>query len=95
MERLRTAVQQGFSPERLEIEDESFRHAGHAGVRDAARAGETHYAMLVVADAFEGLSRVQRSRRVHEALAEEFKTGLHALSLTLRTPGEASNESMI
>ncbi len=90
MERLRAAVQQGFSPEQLEIEDESFRHAGHAGVRAAGGAGETHYAMLVVAGAFEGLSRVQRSRRVHEVLAAEFNTGLHALSLTLRTPLEAA-----
>lgn len=80
-----------FSPERLEIEDESARHAGHAGVREAGTTGgETHYAMLMVSQAFDGLSRVQRSRLVHEALAAEFGSGLHALSLTLRSPKEAA-----
>ena len=87
MDRLRVAIEQGFAPERLEIEDESARHAGHAGTRGVA-GGETHYAVLVVSDAFAGLSRVERSRRVHDALAAEFAGGLHALSLTLRTPGE-------
>ncbi len=93
MDRLRAAMQQGFAPERLEIEDESAQHAGHAGVREAgvaAMGGETHYAMLLVSPVFGGLSRVQRSRLVHEALAAEFSSGLHALSLTLRTPEEAA-----
>lgn len=91
MDRLRTAMEQGFTPERLEIEDESARHAGHAGVREAGAAGgETHYAMLLVSPVFRSLSRVQRSRLVHEALAPEFSAGLHALSLTLRTPEEAA-----
>ncbi|MDE2391216.1 MAG: BolA family transcriptional regulator, partial [Rhodospirillales bacterium] len=36
-----------------------------------------------------GLSRVARQRAVNEALAGEFSTGMHALSLTLRTPEEA------
>ena len=90
LERLRAALQQRFSPQHLEIEDESARHAGHAGVRGTEGAGETHYAMVMVTSAFDGLSRVQRSRLVHEALAGEFAGGLHALSLTLRTPAEAS-----
>jgi len=92
MDRLKAVVEQRFAPAHVEIDDESARHAGHAGVREggaAAAAGETHYAMLLVSSAFDGLSRVQRSRLVHEALAAEFASGLHALSLTLRTPQEA------
>ena len=61
------------------------------GVRAAgasAAGGETHFALLVVSAAFAGLGRVQRSRLVHDALDEEFRAGLHALSLTLRTPSE-------
>ena len=92
-DRLRAAVEQGFAPQQLEIEDESARHAGHAGVRDAGGGGETHYAMLVVSEAFRGRSRVQRSRMLHEALAQEFASGLHALSLTLRTPEEMAASS--
>ena len=88
--RIRARITERFAPERLELLDESARHAGHAGVREAGAAagGETHYALLVVSDAFAGLSRVQRSRLVHDALGEEFRGGLHALSLTLRTAPE-------
>lgn len=83
MEKLLT---QQFSPRVLAIEDESARHAGHAGARPG---GETHYRLRLVSDAFEGLSRVARQRLVYHALREEFDTGLHALSLDLKTPGEA------
>lgn len=89
--RIHARIEQRFAPSRLELADESARHAGHAGVRDSgAVGGETHYALLVVSEAFSGLGRVQRSRLVHEALGDEFATGLHALSLTLRTPEEAA-----
>lgn len=69
------------------LEDESARHAGHAGARPG---GETHYRLRIVSEAFEGLSRVARQRLVYEALREEFDTGLHALSLDLKTRAEAA-----
>ena len=84
-QRIATALQAAFAPVALRIEDESAQHAGHAG---AAPGGETHYAVLLVAPAFAGQSRVARSRAVHAALAAELAGGLHALSLTLRTPDE-------
>jgi stress-induced morphogen len=40
------------------------------------------------ASAFEGLSRVARQRLVYDTLREEFDTGLHALTLVLKTPNE-------
>ena len=83
--RMRVVLTQAFSPAELLIEDDSARHAGHAG---AAPGGETHFTVHVTADAFAGLSRVARSRAVHAALAEEFALGLHALSLVLRAPDE-------
>jgi len=83
--RIAAALTDRFDPDDLRVVDESARHAGHAGAR---AGGETHYAVLLVAAAFAGLSRVDRSRAVHEALAEEFAGGLHALALTLRTPTE-------
>ena len=67
--------------------DDSASHAGHAG---AAPGGQTHYAVEVVSAAFGGVSRVERSRRVHALLDAEFSGGLHALSLMLRTPEEAA-----
>ncbi len=84
-ERMRAVLEAAFAPTRLEVSDESAHHAGHAG---AAAGGETHYAVLLVAPAFAGLSRVARSRAVQAALAAEFADGMHALSLTLRAPGE-------
>jgi BolA protein len=62
----------------LEIDDESHLHAGHAG---AAPGGETHYAVRIRAAALASLSRVERHRAVNNALAAEFASGLHALSI--------------
>ena len=83
--RLEAALRQAFSPLTLRVEDDSARHAGHAGHRPE---GETHYNVLLVSDAFRGMNRVARSRAVHAVLEPEFANGLHALSLTLRTPDE-------
>lgn len=93
-DRLRAALIQAFSPTVLIVQDDSAHHAGHAG---ATAGGESHYSVLMVSAAFEGVSRVARSRAVHGALAAEFGTAgqnaLHALSLTLRTPEEHAAQS--
>ena len=83
--RIRETLAAALAPERLEIVDESHLHAGHAG---APRGGESHFRVLIVSRAFEGESRVARQRRVNALLAGEFAAGLHALSLTTRTPAE-------
>jgi BolA protein len=83
--RLEAVLSRAFSPTLLRVEDDSARHAGHAGARPG---GETHYNVLLVSEAFRGMGRVARSRAVHAALASEFADGMHALSLTLRAPEE-------
>jgi BolA protein len=85
-DRIAEALRAAFAPASVEVVDDSHRHAGHAGARPG---GETHYSVRVVSSAFEGMSRVARSRAVHDALAGEFSGGLHALALTLKTPSEA------
>ena len=85
-DRLRDRLQMGFSPERLDIVDDSHRHAGHSGARTE---GESHFTITIVSPAFQGLSRVERQRRVYAALAEELAGPVHALSLKALTPGEA------
>lgn len=72
-------------PQHLEIIDDSSRHAGHGGARPE---GESHFQVIVVADAFEGVGRVQRQRMVYDALAQELAEGLHALQLKTLTPAE-------
>ena len=86
-DRMRQTLEARFQPALLEITDDSARHAGHAG---ASPGGETHYSVHMISAAFAGLSRVARSRAVHEALAGEFATGLHALALRLQSLEEAA-----
>jgi BolA protein len=84
-ERMAAALQMAFAEAQIEIRDDSASHAGHAG---AAPGGETHYRVRIVSAEFEGLSRVDRHRRVNAALKAEFETGLHALALVTLAPGE-------
>jgi len=78
-------LREALAPERLEVIDDSHRHAGHAGWRPG---GDTHFRVEIVAAAFEGQSRVERQRRVYALLTEEFEAGLHALQLRTATPDE-------
>ena len=91
-EQIRHALTEAFAPVALEVVDDSARHAGHAG---ATAAGETHFNVSIVAEHFAGLSRVERSRQVHQVLAGELAGGLHALSLVLRSPGEIKSSKSI
>lgn len=86
-ETIRTKLEKAFSPERLDVRDDSSKHKGHAGWREG---GETHFHVTIVSPAFEGLSRVDRHRRVHETLDAELQGRVHALALTLLTPDEAA-----
>ncbi|PWC32542.1 BolA family protein [Azospirillum sp. TSO35-2] len=84
--RIREKLTAGLAPVRLEVVDDSGRHAGHAG---ADAAGETHFHVTIVSDAFTGKSRVERQRIVYTLLADELRERVHALGLTTQTPGEA------
>jgi BolA family transcriptional regulator, general stress-responsive regulator len=82
---IRTKLTERFAPTRLEIADESHRHAGHEGARPD---GETHFSVTIVSAAFMGQSRVARQRLVYQTLAEELAARVHALSLTTLAPDE-------
>ena len=79
-ERMRAKLEAAFAPDRLEVVDESESHRGHAGWREG---GETHFRVVMRAAAFDGLSRVERSRAVHAVLRDELAGGVHALALDL------------
>ena len=76
-----------FQPARLDVIDDSARHAGHAG---AGAGGESHFNVVIVSDAFAGKSRVERQRLVYGVLADELAGPVHALSLVLMTATEAA-----
>ena len=74
-----------FSPDFLNVIDDSDKHKGHGGWREG---GETHFRVQIAATAFEGMNRVARHRAINEILAEELAGGVHALALEIRAPGE-------
>jgi BolA protein len=80
LKRIERKLQEKFSPEFLEVIDESDLHAGHSGARPG---GETHFRVKMRSKAFEGLSRIDRQRTVHKALSSELEERVHALSLEL------------
>lgn len=92
---IETKLNAALNPLRLEIVDESARHAGHAGMGGHAQeGGETHFRLVIVSSAFEGKPRVARQRMVYEALSHELASGVHALAMTTLTPVEADQRPM-
>lgn len=89
--KIREKLTAGLAPVRLELEDDSARHAGHhhEGGIDARAGGESHFNLTVVSAAFEGQGRVQRQRAVNALLREELAGPVHALSIRALTPEEA------
>ncbi len=90
--KIREKLTRALSPQRLELEDDSWRHAGHhhEGGMDAKPGGESHFNLVIVAVDFEGRSRVERQRMVNGLLKEEMAGAVHALSIRAMTPAEAA-----
>lgn len=79
-------LREAFSPESLDVSDESHLHEGHAGHRPG---GETHFRLYIVSAAFKGKSRIERHRMINSTLAAELGGGVHALAIKAQAPGEA------
>lgn len=73
-----TILTEALHPTSLEVLDESHLHAGHSGSREG---GETHFRVRIVAEAFNGKSRLERHRLVNTLLAAELRGGVHALAI--------------
>ena len=81
---IESTLREAFAPERLEVIDDSARHAGHEG----ARGGGGHFQVLIVSARFRGQSRLERHRAVYEALGDAMRDQIHALALRTLTPEE-------
>jgi BolA family transcriptional regulator, general stress-responsive regulator len=68
-----------FTPERLEVVNESHQHAGHAGDDGT---GESHFRIVIRARAFQPMSRVARHRAMHQALGD-LNQRVHAIALDI------------
>lgn len=84
VERIREALT-ALQPVRLDIRDDSAKHARHAGARD----GRGHFSVSIVSAAFDGLSPIQRHKRVYAAMGALMDTDVHALAIVAKTPAEA------
>ncbi len=81
-------LREAFSPESLDVSDESHLHEGHSGHRPG---GETHFRVYIVSSAFEGKSRIERHRMINSTLAAELANSVHALAIKAHAPGEAGS----
>ena len=78
-------LHEAFTPESLDVQDESHLHEGHAGHR---AGGETHFRIHIVSQAFKGKSRIDRHRMINATLASELAGSVHALAIHAQAPGE-------
>jgi BolA family transcriptional regulator, general stress-responsive regulator len=81
---IRERLEAGFSPTHLQVKDQSHLHAGHAGAQD----GMGHFEVTIVADAFEGKSRIERHRMVYAAMGSLMQTDIHALKINAFSAAE-------
>lgn len=78
---IETKLKQALEPTHLEVINESHMHS-------VPKGSETHFKVVIVSPRFDGVSAVKRHQLVYAALAEEMKSGVHALAITSRTPSE-------
>lgn len=83
--RIRERLTEALAPVLLEVNDDSHKHAGHAG----AHGGQGHFGVTIVSEAFTGKSPLARHRLVYAALGEMMTTDIHALVIQAHTPQEA------
>lgn len=80
-----TRLVAAFSPSRLDVVNDSGRHAGHMGDDGS---GESHFTVTIESAAFAGLSRLDRQRAVNRALGDLPGGRVHALAIRATAPGE-------
>lgn len=77
-------LREAFTPSKIEVRDDSHRHAGHEG----AKSGGGHFAVTIVAPQFQGKNAVQRHQMIYQALGDMMKKEIHALSIQALAPDE-------
>jgi len=84
---LQARLQERLVPSKLEVIDESYQHAGHAGAH-ASGVG-THFRVRIASPFFTGKSRGACHRLVYDAVQDFIDQGLHALAIETETPPSA------
>ena len=81
---IQSALQAAFQPTQLRIQDDSAKHAGHAG----AREGGGHFHVVIESSMFAGQTLVRRHRQIYTALKPLMGSAIHALAIEAIAPGE-------
>lgn len=84
VERIRQRLEETLQPIRCQIEDDSAKHAGHAG----ASSGAGHFSVTIVSQQFETLNRLSRHRLVYDAVGDMMHSDIHALAIIALAPSE-------
>ena len=84
LDAIRQRIEHSLQPEQLSVEDEGHLHIGHEGAKD----GRGHFRVMVVSEAFEGLTMIQRHRAIYEALGDLMTTDIHALAIDAYSSNE-------
>lgn len=83
-ERILALLQEAFAPVECQLEDDSARHAGHAG----AASGAGHYKLRMISARFEGQNRISRHRLVYDCLRDLMHADIHAINIIALAPSE-------
>ena len=79
-------LEKAFSPQSLEVINESHLHEGHQPAFDGT--GETHFRIRIVAKSFQGKTRLERHRLINQVVYPQMQNGLHAIAIEAKAPGE-------
>ena len=84
---IRCKLAAAFAPTaHLDVINESSKH-------NVPPDSETHFKVVVVSACFAGVALLERHRRVNDALVQELRSGVHALSIVAKTPEQWAKTS--
>lgn len=83
-DQIEALLRAALAPTALAVDDDSQRHAGHAGAREGR-----HFTVRITSPRFTGLGRLARHRLVYDALGPLAAQGVHALAIVAHSPDEA------
>lgn len=78
---MQAALETAFTPEVLEIANESYKHS-------VPKGSESHFKVFIVSESFDGVKLLQRHRMVNDAVADLLAGPVHALSISAKTPAQ-------
>lgn len=76
-EEIKSKLEEAFPSARVEVEDESADHAGHA-------ASGAHLAVVIIYSGFAGKTKVEQHQMVYAVLQQEMKERVHALRIVTK-----------